>query len=189
MTDFAILPDLLRSLLGNPVSASLVALVSTAAVIDYRTGRIPNWLTAPGMLLALVLHAWQASTPAAGLLHAGGGLLAGLALLLPFWLVRAIGAGDVKLMAMVGAFLGAGGALGAALLTFVAGGVLAIVYMAAGSSWSRVGANLRVLAFSMLTPGAGGLRVGSASAGKLPYGIGICAGTLAFLVLRTLGFA
>ena len=57
------------------------------------------------------------------------GLAAGLALFMPLYLLRALGAGDVKLLAMVGAWLGAPLLLGAALLTLLAGGAMALFVM------------------------------------------------------------
>lgn len=192
MSDIAFMTDLAGKLLADPATGALLVLLATAAVIDYRTMRIPNWLTAAGALSAFLLHAWNGPV-AGGLLHAAGGLLTGLVLLLPLWLLRVLGAGDVKLMAMVGAFLGAGPVVAAALFSFIAGGVLALLNIAATRSWARVGGNLRFIAWSVLVPSPGGLRAGirastTTTVGKLPYGIGICAGTLAYLVMRQLGF-
>jgi prepilin peptidase CpaA len=81
-----------------------LALTISAALLDWRSRRIPNWLTVPGFLsgvtLHVVLNGWQ------GLRFAlAGGALA-LILLLPLVMLRALGAGDWKLMGAVGAFLG-----------------------------------------------------------------------------------
>jgi prepilin peptidase CpaA len=96
----------------------------TAAVItDMRTRRIPNWLTA-GMAAGGfgIACGGGTVTPA----HAALGLLVGLLLMMPGHLIGATGAGDVKLMASVGAVVGPGLALRAFLFTAVAGGVFAI---------------------------------------------------------------
>jgi prepilin peptidase CpaA len=97
--------------------------LAAAVYTDVRTRRIPNWLTA-GMASA-----------GFGIAFAGGlvspvqaalGLLAGLALMMPGHLIGATGAGDVKLMAAVGAVVGPELALRAFLYSAVAGGVFAL---------------------------------------------------------------
>ena len=97
--------------------------LAAAVYIDVRTRRIPNWLTAGiaagGFGLAF---GGGAVTPLQALL----GLLAGLALMMPGHVMGATGAGDVKLMAAVGAVVGPDVALRAFLYSAVAGGVFAI---------------------------------------------------------------
>ena len=105
----------------------LAAALATAVVIDVRTRRIPNWLT--GALAAAGLgmsFGGGAVTPAQAVL----GLLAGLLLMLPGHLIGATGAGDVKLMAAVGAVVGPGTALRAVVFTALAGGILAVLVAA-----------------------------------------------------------
>src|SRR5437867_3546861 len=112
--------------------AGLATLLALAVVSDLRSRRIPNELVLTGLLLALGQHAAMllaGQAPLAGE-HAWSplaGALAGGAALLPLYLLRASGAGDVKLMATVGAFVGAAAALTAALYTLLAGGVLELV--------------------------------------------------------------
>ena len=65
--------------------------------------------------------------------------------MLPLYLLRAMGAGDVKLMAMVGVFVGPLGALSVALLTFVAGGVLALAVAARNGALGRLFWNLKAM--------------------------------------------
>jgi len=92
--------------------AAVTAFTLTAAVWDLRTQRIPNWLTVPGLLAALVFHAvvgyvaggW--SGLGSGLLTAVEGFAVGFGILLVLWLIGGGGAGDVKLMGAVGAWLG-----------------------------------------------------------------------------------
>lgn len=101
--------------------------LATAVVIDVRTRRIPNWLT--GALAAAGLgmaFAGRGLTPG----QAALGLLAGLLLMMPSHLIGATGAGDVKLMAAVGALVGPGLVLRAFLCSMVAGGVFAIAVAA-----------------------------------------------------------
>jgi prepilin peptidase CpaA len=101
-----------------------------------------------------------------------------------------MGAGDVKLMAMTGAFLGLHDTLWALLATFVAGGVLSIVFALRSHSLRRLFGNLALLAQGAAL--GGGLRANTAdtraSVGTLPYGVAIAGGTIGYLVLRQLGF-
>ena len=105
----------------------LAAALATAVVIDVRTRRIPNWLTgalaAAGLGLSFV---GGGPTPA----QAALGLLAGLLLMMPAHLIGATGAGDVKLMAAIGAMIGPGLTLRAFVFTAIAGGVLAVLVAA-----------------------------------------------------------
>ena len=99
----------------------LIVIVAAAAVIDFRTRRIPNWLTFPSLALALALQ--FALHGGAGLVQGLLGVLVGAGLFLLPFLLGGMGAGDVKLMGVAGAFLGPAGALWAVLFTGVAGGV------------------------------------------------------------------
>ena len=111
------------------------------------------------------------------------GLAAGLALFMPLHLLRAVGAGDVKLLAMVGVWLGPWLLLGATLLTLLAGGLLAVVVMLATRSSRQVLGNVRtMLTTTLIGVHAGRLAALDAptpSAVRLPYALAIAAGTLA----------
>ncbi|MEJ7810128.1 MAG: prepilin peptidase [Gemmatimonadaceae bacterium] len=114
---------------ADVVAAALfVLLLIAACASDVRTRRVPNPLVAvlatTGLLYSL------ASDPLIpGLLFGLGGLLLGLAIWLPSWLLRLLGAGDVKLFAAAGAWLGPRATLQAAILAGVVGGVLSLVWM------------------------------------------------------------
>jgi prepilin peptidase CpaA len=102
-----------------------LALTISAALLDWRSRRIPNWLTVPGFLsgvtLHVVLNGWH------GLLFALGGSGLALILLLPLVGLRALGAGDWKLMGAVGAFLGWKLFLFVLVGSIFASGIMAIV--------------------------------------------------------------
>lgn len=179
-------PDLL-------CASALSAFLLVASVIDLRTRRIPNWLVGSGMLCALAVHAlapkgnglfdfWWGSP---GLTQPLFGVLAGLALFMPLHLLRAVGAGDVKLLAMVGAWLGPQLLLGATLLTLVAGGVMSVVVMLASRSSRQVLENVRLmLTTSMIGAQTGNLTPLHApmlSQLRLPYALAITLGTVAEL--------
>ncbi|WP_219118079.1 prepilin peptidase [Janthinobacterium sp. UMAB-56] len=161
----------------------LCALLACAVWHDVRSRRIPNGLVFGGALAALLLHA--VLTPAGGGLGvpaALAGLALGLALLLPMYMLRALGAGDVKLMAMVGAFMGPQQLMSATLLTLLAGGVLSLLVAACTGVLRQVlGNSYRMLFYSLLRGVSGGnarLDAPQAASGRLPYAIAIAAGTL-----------
>lgn len=127
----------------NVFAVAALALGIAAIVTDVRERRIPNLLTFGGAAAALVAHAvgggWD------GALHAAAGWMVGCALFLPFFLLRGMGAGDVKLLAALGAWLGPGDALWVALYGSIAGGVLAIVVAIAQGYLGTAIRNLRSL--------------------------------------------
>src|SRR5437588_6626383 len=89
-----------------PVAILMVLLVLTAAVFDIRSRRIPNWLTLSGIILGFALNALLAYPfPLEGVKHAGLGMLFAFAVYFVLYLIHAMGAGDVKLMAAIGALL------------------------------------------------------------------------------------
>ncbi len=105
--------------------AAFTLLLVGACVSDLRSRRIPNVIVA-ALALGGIGYAFAMMTPQAALVHALGGSAVGLALWLPFWLLRVLGAGDVKLVAASGAWLGVTGVVEASLLGAAAGGILAI---------------------------------------------------------------
>lgn len=185
--------DLLAMLATDFRLGGLLVLLMMAAVSDWRFYRIPNWLTFGGMLFALVYGSFAARTPAAGATHALGGLATGFAIMLPFYVLGIMGAGDVKLMAMVGAFLGPQQTLVAILLTCIAGGIAAIVVAIHRRRLGHMLANVKGAAQGIVVSGIAGIRPSGAidarqSIGKLPYGICICAGTVAEVLAHQLGY-
>jgi prepilin peptidase CpaA len=177
-------------LISVPVMA-LLLLLGLAAIEDVRSRRIPNALVMSGIVLAMTLHFLamiQASGPLAGPAwwSAIAGMAAGLALMLPLYALRGMGAGDVKLMAMVGAFIGPGPVVWATLCTLIAGGILSIVYMLGRGVAAQTLNNLRALLFDWtVRVGSGqGIRVAPLenTAARLPYALAIALGTLASLL-------
>ena len=160
----------------------LVAVVLVvAAVIDGRALKVPNWLTFPFALLGLVAAVRPGGL---GLMVAGQGLLLGLALLLPLYAVGGMGAGDVKLLAGVGAWIGPALVWESFIATAIVGAVMAIGMMV----WSgRLGdhlARMRAIAVEWLVIRDPVVLAEIAAVRKptmtlLPYGIPIALGTLA----------
>ncbi len=164
------------------LQAALLLLVSAAAIHDVATRRIPNRLLLAGLAGALVLRLLSAA-PAAALLDALAGAAVGLLLFLPFYLLRGMAAGDVKLMAVVGAFAGPRDAIAIAVLAWCAGGVMALLLVLARGRLRLAVRNLVVLVRGALVPGMPLPAAGNwTSAGSIPYGVAIAAGTIAVLV-------
>ncbi len=190
----ASLLQLLAAPAAGARTAVLLSLLAAAAVIDYRTYRIPNWLTVGGIAFALACSAAPAAPGSSGLPTALGGLGVAMLVLLPMYAIRVLGAGDVKLMGMVGAFLGTPDTLRALLFVFVVGGVAAVGFAVRRRALRRMVGNLRQATVQMMVFAAvGGQRPGDAiagrSVGKLPYGVSICIGTIAYVVARQLANA
>jgi prepilin peptidase CpaA len=110
------------------VAAPLLALLATATISDLRARRIPNGVTLGGTALGLLINAVAFGAGALGLALLGFALC--LVCMLPLYVSGGTAAGDVKLMAMVGAFLGPVNGIAALLLTLVAGAVLAALAIA-----------------------------------------------------------
>src|SRR6201998_778273 len=83
-----------------------VFLARWAGVLDWRYRRIPNWLTLPGLLAGIAVNTLANGWAGAKTSLLGAGL--GLLLLLPFVVIKALGAGDWKLIGAIGACLGTG---------------------------------------------------------------------------------
>jgi prepilin peptidase CpaA len=160
----------------------LLLLVSIAAVNDLATRRIPNRLLLAGLACAFCLRVLSPD-PSAALLGALGGMGVGLAVFLPFYLVRGMAAGDVKMMAVVGAFAGPADAFEVAVLSWCAGGVMALLLVLLNGRLRQVLGNVKRILCSIWIPGAGVTApVAQASVGSMPYGLAIAVGTVAILV-------
>jgi prepilin peptidase CpaA len=154
---------------------ALSALLTMAAYSDLRSHRIPNALSLCGVIGGIGLQCVAAGPQglASGLL----GAIVGLACFAPFYLLRAMGAGDVKLLAAAGAFLGPHGAFYAALLSLIAGGLSAYGYVL----WRAISASAaRVAHGGLASAGAAAfVAVGLARRDRLPFALPIALGGMA----------
>src|SRR5205823_11606535 len=117
-----------------------VPLAILAGVTDWRSRRIPNWLTVPGLAAGIVLNTVLGGWPGAKASLLGAGL--GLGLLLPFVLLRSLGGGDWKLVGALGAFLGPPRLIAVLLVAVLVAGVMALILVI----WKRrIGQTLRNL--------------------------------------------
>lgn len=163
----------------------LTLLVVSAAVTDLAIRKIPNLFLLLAWCAVVGLHlADTAPLPALG--TALGGALVGFAFFLPLYVVRGMAAGDVKLMATVGLFLGPSDTAQACILTWCAGGVMALVMILFMRRWSDAYANLRSLVLPMLRigPTVQAASLARPSVGAMPYGFAIAVTTLWLLAQR-----
>lgn len=105
-----------------------IATLLIASLVDVVSHRIPNVLLAPALSVALLTGVTLGGL--GGIFASLAGLGVGLMMLLPLYVMGAMGAGDVKLLGVAGAFLGPWGALIAGLTTFIAGACLGLLWIA-----------------------------------------------------------
>jgi len=162
----------------------LVAIVLiVAAWIDGKELRVPNWITFPMILSGLIY-----STCVGGWMGLGGGLwgmTVGLLTLLPLYAVGGMGAGDVKLMAGIGAWLGAMVTWYAFCVSVVVGAVMAVIMVASRKSWQKHSTNFMTIILEFMTVRSPSKLYQIAADRKpqmllLPYGIPICIGSIAY---------
>ncbi|HEY7090799.1 MAG TPA: A24 family peptidase [Tepidisphaeraceae bacterium] len=130
------------------VLVPMLALLVWAAIQDFRARRIPNWLTlslAAGGLLASLLSPHALATPASSM----GGLLAGFGIALVLFHLGALGGGDVKLLAAIGAWVGAWNVLLIWVIQAVVGLMIVLVQCAWQGKLTSLFRNSLVLAVNI----------------------------------------
>ena len=166
-----------RSFLALTICVGIFTLV--AMIWDIRSRRIPNWLNVTGLVVAFGFHAIFNGFE--GLLPALAGFAVGFGILFVLWLIGGGGAGDVKLAAALGAWLGAP----LMFITFVLSAILALVVSLAAILYRAV----------MQTPAnasAGGASKGSNVKGALqagrqiPYAVPLTLATWIVLIVKSL---
>jgi len=168
---------------STPVAFVLFAVLAAAVATDVRHHRIPNLLLWPTLSFALLLHVIGGGVD--GLITATGGLTLGLAMLLPLYAIGAMGGGDVKLLGVVGSFLGPWGVVVAGLATMMAGAVFGITIIVWQLVWPVLEGHVAQFLISPKTEA----HTGSAllplarrnPITKIPYASAIAAGTVAAL--------
>ena len=169
----------------TPVTFSVLVVGTLACIWDLKTSRIPNWLTFTAATAALLFHVF--APQGRGLTGAISGLLVGLALFFPVFALRAMGAGDVKLLAALGAWLGAATVVWVALYASVAGGVLALLVMIARGYLKQGLRNIRMLLTFWWIEGIKplpALTLDAAHSVRLPYALPIAVGLVVTLWQR-----
>jgi prepilin peptidase CpaA len=162
-----------------PLAATVLGASAWAVREDLLTHRVPNALTGPVLALGLLFQLAQSGW--IGLGDALLGALVGLAMLMPFYLLRAMGAGDVKLLTALGAALGPYWALVAGVDTLIAGGVFAVGYLLYGAAQAA----LRPVGVPWIVRlHCARARAHELRRARFPYAIAIATGSVAALVRR-----
>ena len=163
------------------VVVPVLVLVAMATQSDVKSRRIPNRLVGPALLIALATHGVMGGW--AGLLGSAAGMLAAAGLLLPGHLARWMGAGDVKLMAAVGAWVAWPQAVVAVLAALVAGGVLAIGIAVRRRIFMRTLHGAAAIGFwALTTPAASGSSAPAVTGVRFPFAVAAALGTIFSLI-------
>jgi prepilin peptidase CpaA len=164
-------------------------LVLVAGATDLHSRRIPNWLNLAGIAAGFAAN-WSAAG-ASGLWTSFSGLLLGFGVYFALYALRAMGAGDVKLMAALGAIVGPGDWFKIFLATAIAGGVIAVAMMIWTGRVKETLANTFFIVGELIhlrPPFERGkhLDVKNSNALRMPHGVAIAAGTLACLAFAVI---
>lgn len=169
----------------KPVVLGLaVTLAVAAGVTDWRSRRIPNWLTVPGLLVGIAANAALGGLTGlkSSLLGAGLGLL----LLLPFVFLRSLGAGDWKLAGALGAFVGWEALLDILIVSVFVAGIMALGLVIYKRRLMETLRNIGRLLASMLTFHMPGTEVSldNPQSLKIPYGVALALTTVLYGILN-----
>lgn len=153
--------------------------LGVATITDLRSRRIPNWLVLPFLLAGLVVSIWTQGWH--GLGQSIGGALLGLVVYGVLFWMGGMGAGDVKLCAAIGAWVGPQQLILALVLTGMVGGVMVFCWAVFGGFVKELFTGAGNLAFGW--KGRGGIRdpemaIGNPLKRKMPYAPAIAIGTL-----------
>jgi prepilin peptidase CpaA len=156
-----------------------VVTLLVATITDLRSRKIPNWLVFPfmagGFLVMTCLHGW------AGAARSFSGLVLGLSVCSALAFLRALGMGDVKLCAAIGAWIGPTQLITALIFTGLAGGLIALGWAISAGFWREMVRNSRILLSHFCTSGIkphAELSLNNPRARKMPYAPAIAIGTL-----------
>jgi prepilin peptidase CpaA len=155
----------------------LFLVLGMAIASDLRSRTIPNWLTASAILVGLGFH--TVKNQFTGFVFSLEGAVMGFGLFVLLYACGWLGAGDVKLFAAVGSFLGPAQTISAAVVIALVGGLLALLVLGFCQGWRRMGlwlwshVEIMFLTKSMqkLTPEQGAVH-------KVPYAVAIGLGTI-----------
>lgn len=176
---------------SETMAAVLVPATIYAGWNDYRFHRVPNALTFGVAAIGLAAQGYWNGR--AGAIAGLEGMAVGFFLLVGLWLIRGMGAGDVKLMAALGAWLGPQMTLGAVAVGGLLGGVLALAIVARHRAWARMSANVGVLMVKMgswktALGEFGSVQSLGRSTGVVPYAIPLCLGAWFVVANRYFGW-
>ena len=167
--------------------AFVLTIVFLAAVSDWKTRKIPNWVTVPGILAGITLRTVISGWSGAKVSLEGAALALGL--LLPLVLLRAMGAGDWKLMGAIGAFLGPVLCLFILFGSIVAAGIASAAYTIRTGRVKETARNIVELVRGFVVFGLQpnpAVSLDNPNLLKIPFGISVAASTAVCFVLARL---
>jgi prepilin peptidase CpaA len=154
---------------------------------DWRTRRIPNWLTVPALVLGIAANSLSLGWNGAKEALLGAGL--GLGLLLPFVLIRSLGGGDWKLVGALGAFLGPPRLIAVLVATILVAGAMALVLVIwkrrVGQTLRNVGRMLAAM-FTLHLPGPE-VSLDNPESLKVPFGVAVAVAVVLYTVRQAWG--
>ncbi len=166
------------------ILAGAVALALVAGWTDLRSRRIPNWLTVPGLLVGITANAAVSGWSGVKASLIGAGL--GLALLLPFVLLRSLGAGDWKLAGAIGAFVGQERLIALLVGSIFVAGVMALLLILYKRRLRQTARNIGHIIISLITfrlPGSA-VSLDNPEALKVPYGVALAATVVLYAAIH-----
>lgn len=169
--------------------ALTLGLTLFAGWMDWRTRRIPNWLTVPGLCIGVAANAAFGGGHGAVLALEGAGLA--LAILLPFVLLRALGAGDWKLMGAVGALLGPKPLLDVLIVAILVAGAMGMVQVIRANRVAATFKNMWVLVQGFLTFGLQAnpeISLDNPGLMKVPFGVAVAIAAVICYVAGRFGY-
>ena len=157
-----------------------VALALIAGWTDWRSRRIPNWLTVPGLFVGIAVNVLTSGWVGMKTSLLGAGL--GLLVLLPFVFLRSLGAGDWKLAGALGAFVGWQALADLLVFSVLVAGVMALALVIYKGRFKQTMRNIGGMLASMGSfhmPGAE-VSLDNPESLKVPYGVALALATLVF---------
>jgi prepilin peptidase CpaA len=171
------------------ILAGAVVLSLIAGWTDLRSRRIPNWLTVPGLVIGVALNTLLGGW--SGLKTSLLGALIGLALLLPFVLLRSLGAGDWKLAGALGSFTGPALLMDLLIASVFVAGLMAVALIVYKGRVRQTLRNIGHILISLVTfrlPGAQ-VSLDNPESLKVPYGVALAFTVVLYGILRKAGVA
>lgn len=150
--------------------------LAVATFTDLRSRRVPNWLVLPFLLAGIAVSGWLHG--ASGIGHSIAGMGVGLLIYGVLYWMGGMGAGDVKLCAAIGAWIGPNQLFFALVITAIAGGIMALCWAAFGGFLGDLFTGAGELVFDWKTSGGPDRALDNPLKRKMPYVPAIAIGTL-----------
>ena len=154
---------------------------------DWRSRRIPNWLTVPTLIAGIVVN--SAAAGWTGAKESLLGVALGLGILLPFVLIRSLGAGDWKLVGALGAFLGPSRLITVLMWTILVAGLMAVVVIIWKKRVKQTARNLAHMIAGLFTLHLPGPEVSldNPESSKIPFGVAVAVTVVLYTVSQAWG--